>query len=86
MSAGKSPKIVKIAKLMCALIVLEIGGIVAVGSIAGIEPIKAALLAAGTAVLSVSAALALGFIKDGKLDDTEIQAVFTEIANKKNKS
>jgi hypothetical protein len=86
MSAGKSPKVVKIAKLMFALIVLEIGGIVAVGSIAGIEPIKAALLAAGTAVLSVSAALALGFIKDGKLDDTEIQAVFTEIAKKKDKS
>jgi hypothetical protein len=86
MSAGKSPKVVKIAKLMFALIVLEIGGIVAVGSIAGIEPVKAALLAAGTAVLSVSAALALGFIKDGKLDDTEIQAVFTEIAKKKNKS
>ena len=86
MSAGKSPRVVKIAKLMFALIVLEIGGIVAVGSIAGIEPVKAALLAAGTAVLSVSAALALGFIKDGKLDDTEIQAVFTEIAKKKNKS
>jgi alpha-D-ribose 1-methylphosphonate 5-triphosphate diphosphatase PhnM len=79
------PKVIKIAKLMFALIVLEIGGVVAVGSIAGIEPLKAALLAAGTAILSVSAALALGFIKDGKLDNDEIQAIFTEIAKKKEK-
>ena len=78
-------KVIKIAKLMVALVVVEIGAVVAVGSIAGIEPLKAALLAAGTAVLSVSAALALGFIKDGKLDDEEIQAVFTEIAKKKEK-
>jgi len=78
-------KVIKIAKLMLALVVVEIGAVVAVGSFAGIEPLKAALLSAGTAVLSVSAALALGFIKDGKLDDEEIQSVFTEIAKKKEK-
>ena len=70
---------------MLALVVVEFGGIVAVGSFAGIEPLKAAAIAAGTAILSVSAALALGFIKDGKLTDAEIQTAFTEIAKKKEK-
>lgn len=78
-----SKKFLTISKLMLALVIVEIGGVVAVGSAVGIEPIKAALMSAGTAVLTVSAALALGFIKDGKLDDQEIQNVFTEIANKK---
>jgi hypothetical protein len=80
------PKVIKIAQLMLALVVVEFGGIVAVGSFAGIEPLKAAAIAAGTAVLSVSAALALGFIKDGKLTDAEIQTAFTEIAKKKDKN
>jgi len=79
------PKVIKIAQLMLALVVVEFGGIVAVGSFAGIEPLKAAAIAAGTAVLSVSAALALNFIKDGKLTDAEIQTAFTEIAKKKEK-
>jgi hypothetical protein len=79
------PKVIKIAQLMLALVVVEFGGIVAVGSFAGIEPLKAAAIAAGTAILSVSAALALGFIKDGKLTDAEIQTAFTEIAKKKEK-
>ena len=79
------PKVIKIAQLMLALVVVEFGGIVAVGAFAGIEPIKAAAVAAGTAVLSVSVALALNFIKDGKLTDAEIQTAFTEIAKKKEK-
>jgi hypothetical protein len=79
------PKVIKIAQLMLALVVLEFGGIVAISSFAGIEPLKAAAIAAGTAVLSVSAALALNFIKDGKLTDAEIQTAFTEIAKKKEK-
>ena len=79
------PKVIKIAQLVIALIIVEISGVVAVGAVVGLEPLKAALISAGTAVLTVSGALALGFIKDGKLDDDEIQAVFTEIAKKKEK-
>lgn len=79
------PKVIKILQLMFALIVVEISGVVAVGAAIGLEPLKAAAISAGTAVLTVSGALALGFIKDGKLDDDEIQAVFTEIAKKKDK-
>lgn len=79
------PKILKIIKLVVALIVLEITSVIGVGSIFDVPAAKAALMSAGMAIVTVSGALALAYIQDGKLTDDEIQGAFTEVAKRKSK-
>jgi len=53
--------------------------VIGAGAVAGISTIKAVTVAGLTAVATVVEKLARSFMDDGKLDDSEINAAFSQI-------
>jgi hypothetical protein len=53
--------------------------VVGASAVAGVEPIKAIMIAGIGGVAVVVEGLARAFLKDGKLDDAEINDIFTSI-------
>lgn len=68
---------------MAAMTILKVSGVLAMGSLAGIEPIKNAIIAAGVAVLEVLEQLSKAYMEDGYLSDDEINAAFAAQAGAK---
>lgn len=60
--------------------------VIGAGSIAGIEPWKAAALAGGLGVATVVEGLARAFLDDGKLTKDEINAVFNQVDKRSDKT
>ena len=56
--------------------------VIGAGSLAGISTAKAVLMAGITGVATVVERLARSFLDDGKLDQQEIDAAFSQIDNK----
>ena len=67
-----------------AVIAAEALGVIGAGSIVGIETWKSCLLAGFLGAATVIEALARGFIDDGKLSATEINAAFAKVDKKEN--
>ena len=55
--------------------------VVGASAVAGVEPIKAIMIAGIGGVAVVVEGLARAFLKDGKLDDAEINDIFTSVDN-----
>jgi D-arabinose 1-dehydrogenase-like Zn-dependent alcohol dehydrogenase len=53
--------------------------VVGASAVAGVEPTKAILIAGIGGVAVVIEGLARAFLKDGKLDDAEINDIFTQV-------
>jgi hypothetical protein len=53
--------------------------VVGASAVAGVEPSKAILIAGIGGVAVVVEGLARAFLKDGKLDDAEINDIFTQV-------
>jgi hypothetical protein len=53
--------------------------VVGASAVAGVEPSKAILIAGIGGVAVVIEGLARAFLKDGKLDDAEVNDIFTQI-------
>jgi hypothetical protein len=53
--------------------------VVGASAVAGVEPIKAIMIAGIGGVAVVVEGLARAFLKDGKLDDAEINDIFTSV-------
>ena len=53
--------------------------VVGASAVAGVEPTKAILIAGIGGVAGVIEGLARAFLKDGKLDDAEINDIFTQV-------
>jgi len=66
----------KIVLRLVATFVTSAIGAVGVGAFIDVSPLKSAAQAGGGAVLTVVLALATAYQKDGKLDDTEVEAAF----------
>ena len=62
-----------------AVIAAEALGVIGAGSIVGIETWKSCLLAGALGAATVIEALARGFLDDGKLTTTEINAAFAKV-------
>lgn len=58
------------------MVVLKVSGVLAMGSLAGVEPVKNAMIAAGVGILEVLEELSKAYINDGHLSDDEINAAF----------
>ena len=69
----------EILKRIAATVVMKVSGMLAVGSFAGVEPIKNAAMAAGVGVLEVIEELAKAYKEDGVLTDDEINAAFSDV-------
>jgi hypothetical protein len=65
-----------ILKRMLALIILKVTGVLAAGSIAGIELWQSAAVAAFVAVMETLSALAAAYVADGQIDTGEIDTAF----------
>jgi D-arabinose 1-dehydrogenase-like Zn-dependent alcohol dehydrogenase len=53
--------------------------VVGASAVAGVEPTKAILIAGIGGVAVVIEGLARAFLKDGKLDDAEVNDIFTQV-------
>jgi hypothetical protein len=70
----------KILKRTVALVILKVSGVLAAGSIAGVELWQSALVAAFVGVMEVAESLARAYVVDGILDDEEIDIAFASSA------
>lgn len=70
----------EILKRIAAMVVLKVSGVLAIGSVAGVEPIKNAAIAAGVGVLEVLEELSKSYMNDGYISDDEINAAFAKHA------
>jgi hypothetical protein len=70
----------KILKRTVALVILKVSGVLAAGSIAGVELWQSALVAAFVGVMEVAESLARAYVVDGVLDDEEIDIAFASSA------
>ena len=78
--SGKTMKnlIKGILKRMTALVILKVSGVLAAGSIAGMEIWQSALVAAFVGVMEVTEDLARGYVNDGTLTDEEVNNAFNQ--------
>ncbi len=70
----------KILKRTVALVILKVSGVLAAGSIAGVELWQSALVAAFVGVMEVAESLSRAYVVDGVLDEDEINVAFASSA------
>jgi hypothetical protein len=70
----------KILKRTVALVILKVSGVLAAGSIAGVELWQSALVAAFVGVMEVAESLSRAYVVDGILDEEEINIAFASSA------
>jgi hypothetical protein len=70
----------KILKRTVALIILKVSGVLAAGSIAGVELWQSAAVAAFVGVMEVAESLSRAYVVDGVLDEDEINIAFASSA------
>ena len=70
----------KIFKRTIALVILKVSGVLAAGSIAGVELWQSALVAAFVGIMEVAESLARAYVVDGVLDNEEIDVAFASSA------
>lgn len=70
----------KIFKRAVALVILKVSGVLAAGSIAGVELWQSALVAAFVGVMEVAESLSRAYVVDGVLDEEEINIAFASSA------
>lgn len=69
-----------IFKRTIALVILKVSGVLAAGSIGGIEIWQSALIASFVGIMEVAESLARAYVVDGKLDKDEIDIAFASSA------
>jgi hypothetical protein len=69
-----------IIKRTIALVILKVSGVLAAGSIAGVELWQSALVAAFVGVMEVAESLSRAYVVDGVLDTDEINTAFASSA------
>ena len=70
----------KIFKRTIALVILKVSGVLAAGSIAGVELWQSAAVAAFVGVMEVAESLSRAYVVDGVLDEDEIDIAFASSA------
>lgn len=70
----------EILKRITAMVILKVSGVLAMGSLAGVEPVKNAFIAAGVGILEVLEELSKAYMADGHLSDDEINSAFAKHA------
>jgi len=79
--SGENMEIVKmILKRTIALVILKVSGVLAAGSIAGVELWQSAAVAAFVGIMEVAESLARAYVVDGVLDQDEINVAFASSA------
>lgn len=71
-------KVKQILKRTFAMVILKISGVMAAGSLGGIEIWQSALIAAFVGVMEVTEDLSRAYVLDGHISDDDINAAFAE--------
>jgi hypothetical protein len=71
-------KVKKIFKNTIALVVLKVSGVLAAGSLGGIELWQSALIASFVGIMEVAEELSRSYLKDGELSDKDIQSAYVQ--------
>lgn len=71
-------KVLEIAKRTIALVVLKVSGVLAAGSLGGIEIWQSALIASFVGVMEVAENLSRAYVTDGKLSFDEINDAYNQ--------
>lgn len=71
-------KVKKIFKNTIALIVLKVSGVLAAGSLGGIELWQSAIVASFVGIMEVAEELSRSYLKDGELSDKDIQSAYRQ--------
>jgi len=74
-------KVKKILKNTLALIVLKVSGVLAAGSLGGMEIWQSALVASFVGIMEVAEELSRSYLKDGNLSDKDIQSAYSQDQN-----
>jgi hypothetical protein len=69
-----------ILKRTVALVILKVSGVLAAGSLGGVELWQSALIAAFVGIMEVAESLARAYVVDGVLDKEEINIAFASSA------
>jgi hypothetical protein len=69
-----------ILKRTIALVILKVSGVLAAGSLGGVELWQSALIAAFVGIMEVAESLARAYVVDGVLDQDEINVAFASSA------
>ena len=69
-----------ILKRTVALVILKVSGVLAAGSIGGVQLWQSALIAAFVGIMEVAESLARAYVVDGVLDEDEINIAFASSA------
>lgn len=69
-------KIKKIMKRTLAMVILKVSGVLAAGSLGGIEIWQSALIAAFVGVMEVTEDLSRAYVQDGDISEDDINAAF----------
>lgn len=69
-----------IFKRTIALVILKVSGVLAAGSIGGIQIWQSALIASFVGIMEVAESLARAYVVDGVLDEDEINTAFASSA------
>jgi|LakMenEpi03Aug12_release.lakeMendotaPanAssembly.Ray.scaffolds.fasta_scaffold960581_2 hypothetical protein len=69
-----------ILKRTVALVILKVSGVLAAGSLGGVELWQSALIAAFVGIMEVAESLARAYVVDGVLDKDEINIAFASSA------
>lgn len=72
----------EILKRMAAMTILKVSSVLAIGSFAGVEPLKNAAIAAGVGILEVLEELSKAYMRDGDISTDDINAAFQKHADK----
>lgn len=71
-------KIKKIMKRTIAMVILKVSGVLAAGSLGGIEIWQSALIAAFVGVMEVTEDLSRAYVQDGDISEDDINAAFNQ--------
>lgn len=70
----------EIFKRTIALVILKVSGVLAAGSIGGVQLWQSALIASFVGIMEVAESLARAYVVDGALDEDEINTAFASSA------
>ena len=71
-----------VLKRTLALTILKVTGVIAAGSIAGVELWQSAIVAAWIGVVEVAEDLSDAYVQDGQIDETDINRAFNKARKK----
>lgn len=77
--------IIFLAKQITALTITKVAGVLAIGSLIDVSPVKNAIIATGVALMEIADSISRDYLRDGDITKEEISKEFAKQVDKKDK-